>query len=40
VLNATDKKYASTAGFSSFYNDHYYYPADDRAYYLSARYDF
>jgi len=40
LLNATDKKYASLAGYSSFNSDHYYYPADRRALYVSARYDF
>ncbi len=40
LLNALDEKYASTAGYSSFYNDHYYYPADGRGAFVSARYDF
>ncbi len=40
VLNALDKKYSPTAGYSSFRKDTYFYPADSRAVYVSARYDF
>ena len=40
VLNATDEKYAPFAGYSSFRNATYYYPADGRSFFLSARYDF
>jgi iron complex outermembrane receptor protein len=40
VLNATDKKYAPFAGYSSSKNDTYYYPADGRAFYLTGRYNF
>jgi iron complex outermembrane receptor protein len=40
VLNATDKKYSPFAGYSAFYNDTYYYPADGRSFFASARYDF
>ena len=40
LLNAFDKRYASYAGYSSFYSDHYYYPADGRSFFLGARYDF
>ncbi len=40
VLNAGDKKYSSFAGYSTFKNDTYFYPADRRAFYLAARYDF
>ncbi len=44
VLNATDRKYSPFAGygFNSALGryDTYYYPADGRAFYVSARYDF
>lgn len=40
LLNALDKKYAPLAGYSAFYNDTYYYPADGRGLYISGRYDF
>ena len=40
ILNAFDKKYSSFAGYSSFYNDTYYYPADGRSLFVSGRYDF
>ncbi|WP_334157034.1 TonB-dependent receptor [Oryzomicrobium sp.] len=40
LLNALDKKYAPFAGYSSFKHDTYYYPADGRTAYVSARYDF
>lgn len=40
VLNALDKRYAPFAGYSTFINDYYYYPADGRSVFLSARYDF
>ena len=41
LLNALDKKYASSAGYAGApYNDHYYYPADGRSAFVSARYDF
>jgi iron complex outermembrane receptor protein len=39
VLNATDEKYSPFAGVSSS-NTLYYYPADGRSFFLSARYDF
>ncbi|HRE17028.1 MAG TPA: TonB-dependent receptor, partial [Rhodocyclaceae bacterium] len=40
VLNALDKRYAPFAGYSTSINDYYYYPADGRSVFLSARYDF
>ena len=40
VLNAFDKKYSPYGGFSSFYSDYYYYPADGRSVQASLRYDF
>jgi iron complex outermembrane receptor protein len=40
LLNAFDKRYASTAGYSSFSADHYYYPADGRGFFVGARYVF
>jgi iron complex outermembrane receptor protein len=40
LLNALDKRYAPYAGYSTWINDHYYYPADGRSFHLSARYDF
>lgn len=40
ALNVTDKKYSPYGLFSSSKNDYYYFPADGRSFYLSARYDF
>ncbi|WP_301101817.1 TonB-dependent receptor [Propionivibrio sp.] len=40
LLNALDRKYSSIAGYSTFYSDTYYYPADRRSIFVSARYDF
>ena len=40
VLNVTDKKYSPYGLFSTSKNDYYYFPADGRSFYLSARYDF
>ncbi len=40
VLNALDRKYAPIAGYSAYYGDTYYYPADGRGLYLAGRYDF
>jgi iron complex outermembrane receptor protein len=40
LLNALDKRYAAYAGYSPYISDHYYYPADGRSLFLSARYDF
>ena len=39
ALNLTDIKYSPYAIFSSAKNDYYYFPADGRTFYLSARYD-
>jgi iron complex outermembrane recepter protein len=39
LINALDRRYAPFAGFSTFVNDHYYYPADARSAFLSVRYD-
>lgn len=40
ALNVTDKKYSPYGLFSNSNNDYYYFPADGRSFYLSARYDF
>lgn len=40
ALNVTDKRYSPFALFSTSKNDYYYFPADGRTLYLSARYDF
>ncbi|MFA6314539.1 MAG: TonB-dependent receptor [Sterolibacterium sp.] len=40
LLNALDKKYSPFAGYSAFYNDTYYYPADGRSLFVSGRFDF
>lgn len=40
VLNLTDKHYAPFALYSPLKSDYYYYPADGRAVFVSARYDF
>ena len=40
LINAFDKKYSPYAGYSAYKNDTYYYPADGRSLFVSARYDF
>jgi len=40
VLNLFDQRYAPFALYSSFQGDFFYYPADRRSVFLSARYDF
>ena len=40
LLNALDRKYSPLAGYSAFYNDTYYYPADGRSFFVSGRFDF
>jgi iron complex outermembrane receptor protein len=40
LINALDRRYAPFAGYSTFVNDHYYYPADARSFFVSVRYDF
>jgi iron complex outermembrane receptor protein len=40
LVNAFDRRYAPFAGYSTFVNDYYYFPADGRSAFLSARYDF
>jgi iron complex outermembrane receptor protein len=40
VINALDKHYAPYALYSNTFSDYYYFPADSRTFYLSARYDF
>lgn len=40
LVNAFDKKYSPYAGYSAYKNDTYYYPADGRSLFVSARYDF
>jgi iron complex outermembrane receptor protein len=39
LINALDRRYAPFAGYSTFVNDHYYYPADARSLFASVRYD-
>ena len=39
VFNVADVKYSPFAGYSAF-SGTYYYPADGRSFYISARYDF
>lgn len=39
LLNAFDKRYSAFAGYSPFISDYYYYPADGRSLFISARYD-
>ncbi|MBS1226941.1 MAG: outer rane cobalamin receptor protein [Proteobacteria bacterium] len=40
LINAFDKKYSPYAAYSAYRNDTYYYPADGRSVFVSARYDF
>jgi iron complex outermembrane receptor protein len=40
LLNAFDKRYAPYAGYASWIADHYYYPGDGRAFFVSVRHDF
>jgi iron complex outermembrane receptor protein len=40
LINALDKKYSPLAGYSAGRNDTFYYPADPRSFFLSARLDF
>lgn len=40
LLNALDKKYSPMAGYDVWGNRSYYYPADDRSFFVSGRYDF
>lgn len=40
VTNLFDRHYATAVGYSTWYSDYYYYPADPRSLFLSARYDF
>lgn len=40
AMNVTDEKYSPFAGYSSTRKTTYYYPADGRSFYLTARYDF
>jgi iron complex outermembrane receptor protein len=39
LINALDRRYAPFAGYSTFLNDHFYYPADARSLFGSIRYD-
>jgi len=39
LINALDRRYAPFAGYSTFVNDHFYYPADARSFFVSVRYD-
>lgn len=40
VINALDRKYSPFAGYSASNKDSYYYPADGRSFFITARYDF
>lgn len=40
LLNVFDRRYAPYAGYSTFRSDYYYFPADGRSLFVSARYDF
>ncbi|HUD27065.1 MAG TPA: TonB-dependent receptor [Burkholderiaceae bacterium] len=40
VINALDRRYAPFAGYSTFVNDHFYFPADARSLFVSAGYRF
>lgn len=40
VLNAFDQRYSSFATYSTFKSGYYYFPADGRSFFVSARYDF
>lgn len=40
ALNVFDKRYAPYGIYSPFRSDYFYYPADGRTFFLSARYDF
>ena len=40
LLNALDRKYSPLAGYSAFFNDTYFYPADRRSAFVSGRFDF
>ncbi|MGE5386120.1 MAG: TonB-dependent receptor family protein [Betaproteobacteria bacterium] len=39
LLNAFDKRYSPFAGYSPFISDYYYYPADGRSLFVSAKYE-
>jgi iron complex outermembrane recepter protein len=39
LINALDRRYAPFAGFSTFVNDYFYFPADARSLFVSVRYD-
>ena len=40
LLNVFDRRYAPFGGYSTFRNDTFYYPADARSLFVSARYSF
>jgi iron complex outermembrane receptor protein len=40
ILNATDKRYAPYALYSTARSDYFYYPGDKRSFFVSLRYDF
>lgn len=40
LLNVFDKRYAPFALYATSRSDYYYYPADGRSFYLTAKYDF
>jgi iron complex outermembrane recepter protein len=40
LINALNRLYSPFAGYSTFFNDHYYYPADARSFFVSLGYDF
>ncbi|HEX4583677.1 MAG TPA: TonB-dependent receptor [Burkholderiaceae bacterium] len=39
LINALDRRYAPFAGYSTFVNDTFYYPADPRSLFAGVRYD-
>ena len=40
IINAGNRRYAAYAGYSTFRADYFYFPADERSLFVSARYDF
>jgi outer membrane cobalamin receptor len=40
LMNALGKMYSPLAGYSAFYNDTYYYPADGRSVFVSGNFGF
>lgn len=40
LLNMFDKRYAPSGGYSTYWKDYYYFPADARSLFVSAQYSF